>query len=213
VRERQRGREAETAGADRLVQERDHRFELGGRGLVADAVGTHHVAPQRAVPDEEPHIEADAAVERTEVVGERAPAPRHAGLERGEGHALDLGHHAPEVIGVGRGDRREGKAAIPGDHARHTMEVRGAGRGIPEQLRVVVRMRVDDARRNHEPARVDRLGRLVGHRADRHDAAVADSDVGAPRGRTGPVDDRSALDHAVEHRATSPSEPKRPAQK
>ena len=35
----------------------EHRVELLGRRLVADAVGAHHVAAQRAVADEEPDVE------------------------------------------------------------------------------------------------------------------------------------------------------------
>ena len=44
----------------------------------------------------------DVAVDPVEVLGERLPAPVGAVLERGERHALDLGHHLAEVVGVAR---------------------------------------------------------------------------------------------------------------
>ena len=175
VRERERGGEPEPARGERVVQQRGDRVELLGRRLVADAVGAHHVAAQRAVADHEPDVERDPAVERAEVVGERAPVPRHAVLERGERHALDLRHHPAEVVGVVGRDRREREAAVAGDHARDAVQVRRARGRVPEQLRVVVRVRVDDAGRDHEAAGVDRLGRVVGHVADLDDAAVADA--------------------------------------
>ena len=205
VRERQGGREAEAAGRERVVQQRGDRVELVGRRRVADAVGPHHVAAQRAVADHEADVERDVPVERAEIVGERPPAPRHAGLERGQRHALDLRHHAAQVVGVRGGERREREAAVAGDHARDAVQVRGARRRVPEQLRVVVGVRVDDAGRDDEPAGVDRLGGLLGHVAERDDPAVTDADVGAPAGRARPVDDGAAPDHAVEHGPTSGS--------
>src|SRR5918994_1771993 len=82
VARRQRGRKAQPAGVDRPVEQPDHHLELGGCGLVADRVGAHHVAAQRAVPDHEPGVEADPAVDTAEVVGECLPLPVDAVLER-----------------------------------------------------------------------------------------------------------------------------------
>ena len=49
---------------------------------------------------QEADVDADAPVERAEIVAERLPRPRHARLERRQRHALDLRHHAPQVVGV-----------------------------------------------------------------------------------------------------------------
>ena len=46
----------------------------------------------------------------------RLPLPVGAVLERGEGHALDLRHHAAQVVGVAVAQRREGEAAVAADH-------------------------------------------------------------------------------------------------
>ena len=75
----------------------------------------------------------------------------------------------------------------------------GVAAGIPEQLRVVVRVRVDEARRDDETRRVDDLGRVLVDRADGNDAPVADADVGAPRRRARAVDEQAAADQRVEH--------------
>jgi hypothetical protein len=54
-----------------------------------------------------------------------------------------------------------------------------------------MRVRIDEAGRDHEVARVDRLGGGAGNPADLDDLAAGDGDVGAPR--RGPC--------AVHHRA------------
>ena len=64
VRVRQRGREAEAAGLERVAAARQHGRDLLGVGLVADGVGAHHVAAERAVADEEPGVHGDVALER-----------------------------------------------------------------------------------------------------------------------------------------------------
>jgi hypothetical protein len=64
---------------------------VGGRFVAAFA---HGDPSQRRVPDEEPGIHCQLAVETVEVLPEGLPVPRHAGGERLEGHALDAGEHA-----------------------------------------------------------------------------------------------------------------------
>ena len=91
-----------------------HRGELLGRGLAADGVGAHHVAAERAVADEEAGVDRDAALEPVEVLAEGLPLPGDALLERGERHALDLGHHPAQVVGVaGRAAARGVKPQLP----------------------------------------------------------------------------------------------------
>ena len=85
--------------------------------LAADRVGAHHVAADRAVPDEEPGVDPDAALEPAEVLAEGLPVPVDALLERGERHALDLRHHPAQVVGVLGVQRREREAAVAADDA------------------------------------------------------------------------------------------------
>ena len=66
------------------------------------------------------------------------------------------------------------------------------------QLRVVVRVDVDEAGRDDEAVGVElaRAGPL--HVADLDDRAVAHADVGGARGRARPVDDGATADDEVE---------------
>ena len=112
----QRGGEPEAAGLDRLVQQRDHLVELLGRGLVADRCGAHHLPAQRAVTDHEGGVHAERAVEAVEVVAEATPTSQSTPvLEREQRHALDLGHHPAQVVGVTGGEGREGEPAVAAD--------------------------------------------------------------------------------------------------
>jgi hypothetical protein len=86
------------------------------------------------------------------------------------------------------------------------VQVRRCRLGVPEQLRVVVGVGVDEAGRDDLAGRVDDLGRVLGDVADGDDAAVTNADVGAPRGRAGAVDHRAAADHDVEHAAPPQNE-------
>ena len=76
----------------------------------------------------------------------------------------------------------------------------GEQRAVPEDLRVVVRVHVDEARADDAARRVDR------RRAPRSltspmrgDAAAADRDVGAAPGRAGPIHHGTPANHDVEH--------------
>ena len=149
--------------------------------------------------DEEADIEPDVAVERLEVIAEAAPTPGDAGLERGQGHALDPRHHPPEVVGVFGDDRREREPAVAGHHARDAVEIGGARLRVPEELGVVVRMGVDEAGGDYQAAGVDFLSRFFGDFADRDDAPVTDADVRGARGRAGAIDQGPVPDDGVEH--------------
>ena len=72
----------------------------------------------------------------------------------------------------------------------------GVNDGIPEDLRVVVRVDVDEPGRDDLPRRVE----LAGTRepvADLGDHAVGDRDIGRPSRRPRPVDDGATPDHHV----------------
>ena len=71
-----------------------------GVASLADRVRAHHVAAQGAVADQEAGVDADLAVEPVEVLAEGLPVPVHPGLQGRERHALDLGHHPADVVGV-----------------------------------------------------------------------------------------------------------------
>ena len=63
-----------------------------------------------------------------------------------------------------------------------------------------MRVRVDDARREDEPLAVDAPLRGPDVRADRHDAAIAHSQITAlERSGSGPIYDRGAADDQIVH--------------
>src|SRR5438445_1061268 len=62
-------------------------------------------------------------------------------------------------------------------------------------------MRVDEAGRDDQPGRVERLPGVLVDLADGHDAAVAHADVALPSQCPRPVDEGGAADRMVEHRA------------
>ena len=119
------GGEAETARLEGLGQQGAHGGDLLVGGDLFAAGGTHHLAPKGAVADQEPGVNAELAVEGLEVFGEGRPVPWDALLEGGQRHALDLGHHPPDVVGVLGIDRRQGEPAVPSNHGRDAVDVGG----------------------------------------------------------------------------------------
>ena len=167
--------------------------------LAADRVGAHHVAAQRAVPDQEPGVDRDPALEPAEVLAEGLPVPVDALLQRGERHALDLGHHPAQVVGVLGVQRREREAAVAADDGGDAVHVARRRARVPEQLRVVVGVRVDEPGRQDEVGAVDRARGGVVDVADRDDAPVGHRDVGHPARRTRAVDHRRPPNDQIRH--------------
>ncbi len=151
------------------------------------------------MPDEKPGVDAEASVQRVEVLGEARPVPWNAILQCGERHALDLCHHPADVVGVLRVDRRQREPAIASDHGRDAVHVGGGGERIPEELRVVVRVGVDHPGHHHEAGGVEFCGPMLFDLADGHDAAVPYPDVRDAAGLPGAVDERAGSDDVVEH--------------
>jgi hypothetical protein len=159
----------------------------------------HHVAAHGAVTDQEAGVHAQVPLQRTEILTEAGPAPRDPLLQRGEGHALHLGHHPPDVVGVLGLDRRQREAAVAADHGGHPMDVgRRSGR-VPEELGVVVGVRIDDPGRDHETVGVEfGTARLLDF-PDGGDAPALNADIGLAGRAPGAIDDRAGPDHIVEH--------------
>ena len=77
--------------------------------------------------------------------------------------------------------RRDAEAAVADHHGRDAVPGRDRQHAIPEHLRVVVRVDVDEARRDGAAARVERARGAAAHVAERGDAPAADADVAAAR--------------------------------
>jgi hypothetical protein len=129
------------------------------------------------------------ALEGSEVFAEGLELPARAREQRAQVHALDHREVAHHRFAQRRGARRDAEAAVAedggGDAERHGRRKRG----VPGNLRVVVRMHVDDARHQAKAARVHGGRGALAGRAERHDLAVSYTDVGLFRGAAGAVHD------------------------
>ena len=131
---------------------------------------------QCRVTAQETSVHRDAAVEAVEVLAKRRPVPRHACVKCREWDALDARHQSHEIVAAR--ERGEREPAIAAEHGRHSVEARRCRCGIPEQLRVVVRVHIDHAGADDETCHIDRASRRVGEATDVDDQPVVDGDVG-----------------------------------
>jgi hypothetical protein len=95
---------------------------------------------------------------------------------------------------------RNAEAAITDHGGRDAQRRRRRERRIPGGLCIVVRVHVDEARREREPARVHRLARGLVERADLCHATVAHPDVHMARRTARAVIYRSATNREIKHR-------------
>ena len=203
-----RGREADRALAHALAHELLHRGDLvGGRGALARVVA-HHPAPHRAVADVAAGVDAELPLVAIPEVAEAPAREAEALLERRLRHAFDAAQHPGEprhVLGL-RGRERE--AAVAREHGGDAVPRRRRGDGVPVELDVVVRVRVDEARRHERAVGVDRArGRAVAA-ADARDAAVAHADVGRVGADAGAVHHAPTANHEIpRHAGSSASRP------
>ncbi len=95
--------------------------------------------------------------------------------------------------------RREREAAVAADDARDAVDVARRRRRVPEELRVVVGVRVDEARGDDEPVGVDRPRRVARRPPRPRRSGRPGSRRRRACRRAGAVHDRPAADHDVEH--------------
>jgi hypothetical protein len=151
------------------------------------------------VPHVHAEVETEPAGARREELGEGLEAPLDA-VEGGEVHAFHPREQLAEVLVVVGPARRDAEAAVPGGDGRDAVESGRVAQPVPGDLRVIVRVRIDDARRDHEPVGVDgALGPLAVVAADAHHPTVGDGDVREPARHAGAVDHKTAVDEEVVH--------------
>ncbi len=190
------GGEPDRAVAHRLLHHRAHRTQLfvGRRAGVA----AHHAQPDTAVPGEMRHVDGHALP--LEMVGEfrdPLPSPIQLALAQQPGGFIQQ----PVTLAP---DRRGREAAVAADKRRDALEQeRFDEHGMLRDGRdpVGVRVQVDEAGRDDQPARVDfvrrgRRGRIAGH-DQRGDLAGGDRNVGGESCRAAAVDYRAVADYQV----------------
>ena len=169
--------------------------DLVGRRFALGRVVAHHVVPQRACGRAARRRSAAAAARRSRR-GTRGTSRTSTGCPRpSASYGMPSTFSSTRIIvdrcsGAGRGDA---EPAVAGDHGRHAVPRRRGGVGVPEQLRVVVGVGVDEPGRQHQAVEVDHrhVGRDVGPVADRLDHPVGHQHVGRRSGSPVPSTTRA----------------------
>ena len=180
-----------------------HLNDLRLRRLPLERLLAHHPHPDRAVPDQRRDIDAQSRLQRPQVVVERLPCPVDPVLERRHRQVFDLPEHAAEPIPLLLAQRRERQRAVPGHDRRDPVLQRRARLPVPAQLRVVVRVRVDEAGRGGVAVGVDLARAALGHAAHAGDPPAANADLPPIAGHPRSVVDVGVADdevHLVVHR-------------
>ena len=175
-----------------------------GVAVRSYGVVAHHVEPQRGVADVRGEVDADAV--------RRRPRPRYSG-KLAKSHGMPAASAATSMSSTfssvramsswcsARG-RRDREPAVAGDDGGDAVEARRRERGVPEHLRVVVRVDVDEAGGDDAVAGVEDAI-AVEVRTDLGDAATGDGDVGPHARGARAVVHGPALDHRlVRHRGS-----------
>ena len=138
-------------------------------------------------------------LDERQVLREALEFPARAGEERVDVHALDHRQVAKQRLAERRRTRRDAEAAVAHHDGGDAERDRGRERRVPGDLRVVVRMQVDDARHERKAAGVERAARRLIRLADRGDGISADADRACETFGTAAVADARAADEEVEH--------------
>ena len=206
VADRNGGAEADGAGLHRLMHQLLHRADFVGRRGTLGRLFAHHIETQRRMAEQRRHVDRRAALfESIEILREGFEWPRHAEarFQRFEAHAFDLLEGLHDHLAMDFPGRRYTEAAVA-DHRRgDTVPRRDGQHAIPQDLGVVVRVHVDEARRDDLAGRVDRLRRGTLGLAERHDLAVLDAEVADEARLAGAVDDGAAGNPEVERHGHS----------
>src|SRR6185437_15904102 len=132
-----------------------------------------------------------------------APVAAHTGLERGDAHALDLFQRARDEAAMRGMGRCDAEAAIAHDDRRDAVPGRDAEEPVPQDLRVVMGVDVDEAGGDDAARRVNGLACLARGIAQCHDLAAADADIAGIARLAGAVDDGAAADLEVERHGST----------
>ena len=165
------------------------------------AAGPHHEQSGCGVGDHAADVDdAGHRVEHVEVFAVGLPPPWQTGFEHVCRDVLDTFHELDEERAIARTHGRKTDATIAHHRGGDAVPRRGAHLGIPGNLRVVVRVDVDEPGRDEQPIGVECLASKADVVADGRDASGVDRDVRGERGAAGAVDDlAAAYDEVVGH--------------
>jgi hypothetical protein len=153
-----------------------HRFHVGRR--------------RRAIVSPDDQLAHGAEADVRQQVDRDAVLREHAEV------AVEVGPARRARFAVADAPRRD-RIRLADHLRRDTLPDLALGVAVGDQRDVRVRVHVDEARREHPAARVDRPHRRCRRVADADDAALCDGDRAAPGGCTGPVDNLRVGDDQI----------------
>jgi hypothetical protein len=196
-----RAREAERAGVHGFAEQRLYACRLLAGGGPLHGSLAHDVVPERRERREKGEIERRIPARGgVEILRKALPVPRDARIEHLERNRLHVDEVAHRDLARLRPAWRDAHAAVAHHDRGHPVPRRRRHRAVPADLRVVVRVRIDEARRDDQAIRVE--GSLRGPAdilPDLEDLSRGDRDIGMPRRRARSVDDGAVPDQKIEH--------------
>ena len=199
------GREPDGAAVDRLAHQSRHLALLVDRRVLLDAAFAHHEVAQRPVSDHARDVDAGAeAFDGVQVAAVVHPVPGQARQDRLARDVLDGLHHAGEKLAVLGSAGREGDAAVADQRRRDAVAGDRGDVRIPADLRIEVRMQVDEAGRDGQALSVDFASALGAHLADGRYRTVVDGNVARYGLAAKAVDDMATPDHKFMRHSVPP---------
>ena len=187
----------ERSRADALAHDLLHLFDLLGSRDRRVGRLAHHVPPHGRESDERADVHAELAVDGLQVLRHRLPRPLDPSLQRLDGDGLDPRQHGDEVGALLGACGSESQRTVAVDDGRCAVVAGERAQGVPEHLRVVVAVVVDEPRGDDLPLNVDNPLRGRTEPAGLHDASVHDSHVSLVGGPAGAVHHSPVLEQQV----------------
>ena len=164
------GGEADGAAVHGLRHHVRHLRPLFRRCLFFHGAFAHDVEAHRAVADHASHVERRIqALDGVQVAAVVFPVPRQAVEDGVLGNVLHGLHHGRQQFHVGRLAGREGDAAVAEQGGGHAVPAHRRHLRVPADLRVQVRVQIDEAGRDGQPLGVDLALALAVDLADSRD--------------------------------------------
>ncbi len=155
---------------------------VGRRRFTVGTPLAHDEQPQRPMADLGGDVDiVRAAFDGVQVLGDAAPVPGQALVERGAGNVLDTFHQLDQLGAVGRTDGGEADAAVPHHDRGHAVARRRLDAGVPGHLAVVVGVDVHETGGHHRTVGVDDAPGRFGDLAYLHHPSLAHRYIGGPR--------------------------------
>src|SRR5271167_1712481 len=141
---------------------------------------------------------ARALTQGIEIFAKAFPVPLQALMQYSTGNIFNTFHQFDKLLAIAGSYWREPDAAISHHHRGHSVPAGRRQPGIPYRLGIIVRMNVDETRRNEKSTSVYFLAPGKGYFPHRCDFAVLHSHIELPQFAAQPVGHMAAADYKIE---------------